>query len=659
MFFGARFGSDFSGVRIHDDSAAADSARQIGALAYTLGSHIAFAPGRFAPQSGPGRHLLAHELAHVVQQSDRRTIRRVCGLAPLPPAPVPIGAGVPFRYVAAERCLQTHYAATHPAKPAISLSFNLDWLTIAGGTANEKAALRCLRGVTPGSTPNFTGKSGMAAGEPDIWDFANQTMYEITTSNGAAFRKTKLGLEIAQANAVTSGFDCGGLTFDRGTWAPSGPLKIDNDLYITVINDSGVLIYSVIKDATKELSVLLLAMLLAAMSKMKTGSGAAGATAGKAVPVYAVASLAAMAIMLGSGKAEAKAGPSDEEPLVTLFKSLEAQGIQVPPNVQTLIESDPALKKKITDAMSGKGSPSDAQQALMTATMKLIEQNPDQFSAEDLETLLTLQETAAGGGVNGAPESAEKLRRMLDAVKRGQKASSVTTGSGGQMQGHGSAPPGQQAETQSQPQMSEADAAKAISAISGPRRRVLDALVAPGKSGVSVAPVVGDLIAALPVDLTDAEASQLISTLSTTAPASAQEALASVRASVAGIRNSKGAKPGGLASDQAAILAAAAKTVPATVGNSTFTCPTPDEPKAAKTYGLQLLGRSPTGVAYAAMATVRLDSVGAAGTEGTILSHSDGISSDGRAVIVAGTLVGRRVQGTRAPANGKARPDGG
>ncbi|CAN7762162.1 DUF4157 domain-containing protein [Variovorax sp. LjRoot130] len=67
--FEQRFGHDFSRVRIHADEAAARSAQALGANAWTVGEHIAFAPGRFAPQSRGGRQLLAHELTHVVQQS--------------------------------------------------------------------------------------------------------------------------------------------------------------------------------------------------------------------------------------------------------------------------------------------------------------------------------------------------------------------------------------------------------------------------------------------------------------------------------------------------------------------------------------------------------------------------------------------------------------
>jgi hypothetical protein len=68
-FVEPRFDADFSHVRVHTDSGAAASANAINALAYTSGSHIAFAEGNFSPHTDSGRKLLTHELAHVVQQS--------------------------------------------------------------------------------------------------------------------------------------------------------------------------------------------------------------------------------------------------------------------------------------------------------------------------------------------------------------------------------------------------------------------------------------------------------------------------------------------------------------------------------------------------------------------------------------------------------------
>jgi hypothetical protein len=63
-----RFGHDFGRVRVHTDARAAASARAVNALAYTVGDDVVFAEGRFAPDAAAGRHLLAHELVHVIQQ---------------------------------------------------------------------------------------------------------------------------------------------------------------------------------------------------------------------------------------------------------------------------------------------------------------------------------------------------------------------------------------------------------------------------------------------------------------------------------------------------------------------------------------------------------------------------------------------------------------
>ena len=62
------FGHDFSQVRVHADTRAAASVREVHARAWTVGRHIAFGSGRYQPEAPSGRRLLAHELAHVVQQ---------------------------------------------------------------------------------------------------------------------------------------------------------------------------------------------------------------------------------------------------------------------------------------------------------------------------------------------------------------------------------------------------------------------------------------------------------------------------------------------------------------------------------------------------------------------------------------------------------------
>lgn len=65
----SHFGSDFSQVRVHTDESAAKTARTLNAQAYTVGSHIIFDADQYAPHESGGLRLLAHELAHVIQQS--------------------------------------------------------------------------------------------------------------------------------------------------------------------------------------------------------------------------------------------------------------------------------------------------------------------------------------------------------------------------------------------------------------------------------------------------------------------------------------------------------------------------------------------------------------------------------------------------------------
>jgi hypothetical protein len=67
-FMEARFGHNFSNVRVHTDATAAQSAKAVSSLAYTVGRDVVFGAGQYAPHTSQGRRLVAHELAHVLQQ---------------------------------------------------------------------------------------------------------------------------------------------------------------------------------------------------------------------------------------------------------------------------------------------------------------------------------------------------------------------------------------------------------------------------------------------------------------------------------------------------------------------------------------------------------------------------------------------------------------
>ena len=86
----SHFGADFAGVQVHTDPSAAASARDVDARAYTVGSHLVFGAGQYAPDTTGGRRLIAHELAHVVQQ-DGSAVR----LQRDPPKPTPTPTPTP------------------------------------------------------------------------------------------------------------------------------------------------------------------------------------------------------------------------------------------------------------------------------------------------------------------------------------------------------------------------------------------------------------------------------------------------------------------------------------------------------------------------------------------------------------------------------------
>lgn len=78
----ARFGRDLGAVRVHSDDDAHEAAKAIGARAFTMGPHVVFAHGAYAPETEAGRRLLAHELAHVMQQDAIPAPDHAAGPAP-------------------------------------------------------------------------------------------------------------------------------------------------------------------------------------------------------------------------------------------------------------------------------------------------------------------------------------------------------------------------------------------------------------------------------------------------------------------------------------------------------------------------------------------------------------------------------------------------
>lgn len=90
----ALFNEDFSNVRVHTDAEASESARSVNALAYTAGEDVVFGASQYNPDTAAGHELLAHELAHTVQQRDAGVSAPAGGATTISRAPMP-GAAEP------------------------------------------------------------------------------------------------------------------------------------------------------------------------------------------------------------------------------------------------------------------------------------------------------------------------------------------------------------------------------------------------------------------------------------------------------------------------------------------------------------------------------------------------------------------------------------
>jgi hypothetical protein len=142
-FFERRFGRDFGSVRIHTDGQAAESARHVQARAYTVGSDVAFGQGRYQPESVDGRHLLAHELAHVTQQQQRGGAS-VLQLQPSPPPELKLVDDFGAKFPIAAKLIKSNPAAMKLVKEAFDAGVTF------GGFAEDGPAKEIGRAYTNG-----------------------------------------------------------------------------------------------------------------------------------------------------------------------------------------------------------------------------------------------------------------------------------------------------------------------------------------------------------------------------------------------------------------------------------------------------------------------------------------------------------------------------
>ncbi|CAM5737590.1 hypothetical protein MAUB1S_02907 [Mycolicibacterium aubagnense] len=212
-FFEPRFGHDFSDVRIHTDHSAAESAREIGARAYTVGRHIAFGTSSFAPSTDSGRRLIAHELAHVIQQQGGRAaiVRREdsgAGGAP------PVGTGAEGSSPGSGGSRQTSRAVNEDEKKNAAIIFG-DSLNLDGISITESRIMSFGAGFGPYAR-TLPHTVYVWPGELDESTHMLLMMHEFTHlwqyQHG-------IGVATTTYNAVKGNYDFGGEDGLRKAWA--------------------------------------------------------------------------------------------------------------------------------------------------------------------------------------------------------------------------------------------------------------------------------------------------------------------------------------------------------------------------------------------------------------------------------------------------------
>ncbi len=172
-----RFGHDFSQVRIHTDAKAAGSADAVNARAYTVGANIVFGAGQYSGSDQSSRHLLAHELTHVVQQQKGGVGPDAEAVAAATSARVSQGKNVEHPLGGAPVTLQRQGKGDGGDKPAASQTasdpsaeppvdeFEFDKTDIPPQHLARLAALRMRLLGSPGTTVVLTGHTDTVGSE--------------------------------------------------------------------------------------------------------------------------------------------------------------------------------------------------------------------------------------------------------------------------------------------------------------------------------------------------------------------------------------------------------------------------------------------------------------------------------------------------------------
>ncbi|MGJ8677423.1 MAG: eCIS core domain-containing protein [Akkermansiaceae bacterium] len=436
-YFNSRFGNDFSAVKIHDNSRADQMANALNARAFTYGNNIAFSKGKSDTSTREGKHLMAHELTHVLQQErglsqgiqrqlfppERLTLcALICACRHLPLSQVCVSASL--------EAMDASLAYSSTLKPEINYNMTTTPPTPIMSRSNTRRGTRYLperlnpRNGSPGLIPGFTPATGMVR-RPDVIAVWNPALPP-EQSNIRAVVEIKFppdymnGAQRAAYIRIAGG----------APLIELGPRECNCD----------TMDVTALAAATALLAASQRSRIAAMMTKL--GSSAGGRVAG---PAYAAAVMASMAILLSSEDAQASlsidpTNPDSRDPIAALIEYLSSNGVGAPDELRQYLDSRPELKSRLEEAMQNNDLEGVSRE-LQAQTSQLISDNLDQFTEDELEALLTGTEGMQAGNPDMAP-TVESLRESLSA-ERGSggnnHGSSEGGASGGSEEGSSSA----------------------------------------------------------------------------------------------------------------------------------------------------------------------------------------------------------------------------
>jgi hypothetical protein len=584
-FFERRFGHDFSQVRIHDDAQAGASAREVNALAYTVGSHLSFNSGMYAPHSPSGKGLLAHELTHVVQQSKGPTTLTALALDKPGEGAQEQEAERVRHAIESDRPIGRIGASSGPlvqrvpGSPAGGCGVCYGTPKNAGDAAHKliQASFNPLVSTQfffplPGPTKLKNGKIGRDA----FVDLARLTgpnevqIGEIKPANPAGLIEGDLDLFWYEDQLTKLGFKVTRMVLPPPvaalpfpTLAPP-PCPATQQLFVDP-PAHGIYTYWCLPDfkdlvgkcqcvkpppppvrervkkkvdekkkvrekdpekirvpGPEILVPVALAALLGWAAKQAAKQG------GKRIlaPAYVIA-----AIVLIANGAEASVGLEGDDALEAMFNAAADKGTPIPEDLKQAIKSDPTLKQIALDAAKS-GDRSEAHRKLGEELARVITENRDQFTEEEIKELLKVSEENRDV-VPNAPVTVETLKRALEAKQKG------ATGRKGGGTGEGETPtPEPQTPGEIPPPLP------------APAQRLQNALVKPGGKGPKIGKAeladLSEILRSLTPPLTDAEVDALLAKVVSAEGKTVSELMTSVAEGIAQLRKpqpTEGDKP--------------------------------------------------------------------------------------------------------------------